>query len=210
MIGAADSLQPSRLLPRDVLAVGSSGLRARRLRAALSALGVAIGIASMVAVLGISASSQADLLNTIDRLGTNLLSVQAGQSLFGDDVEIPKRAEAKLASLAGVEKAAATYAVEDETVRRNALVDEDNTSGISVQATDRDMPSTLGATVAAGRFLTAADARYPTSCSARSRRVASASRTCGERRRCTSPISTTPSSGSSTRSPWTAASTARR
>lgn len=64
---------PSRLLPRDVLAVGSIGLRTRKLRAALSALGVAIGIASMVAVLGISASSQAELLDTIDALGTNLL-----------------------------------------------------------------------------------------------------------------------------------------
>ncbi|MEO6714982.1 MAG: hypothetical protein ABIM89_16360, partial [Mycobacteriales bacterium] len=73
MNGAADTLMPSRLLPRDVFAVGSSGLSSRRLRAALSALGVAIGIASMVAVLGISASSQADLLRTIDRLGTNLL-----------------------------------------------------------------------------------------------------------------------------------------
>lgn len=59
---------PSRLLPRDVLAVGSIGLRTRKLRAALSALGVAIGIASMVAVLGISASSQAELLDTIDAL----------------------------------------------------------------------------------------------------------------------------------------------
>lgn len=159
---AAEVLPRSRLLPRDVLAVGSSGLRSRRLRAALSALGVAIGIASMVAVLGLSASSQADLLNTIDRLGTNLLSVQAGQSLFGDDAEIPKPAEAKLTSMTGVQTAAATYAVTGETVRRNALVDEDSTSGISVQATDRDLPSTLSATTVSGRFLTAADARYPT------------------------------------------------
>ena len=84
-MSAGAALPPSRLLPRDVLGVGSIGLRTRRLRAALSAVGVAIGIASMVAVLGISASSQADLLSTIDRLGTNLLTVQAGESFFGDD-----------------------------------------------------------------------------------------------------------------------------
>ncbi|MBA2383787.1 MAG: ABC transporter permease [Actinobacteria bacterium] len=162
MISAADVLPPSRLLPRDVFAVGSSGLRSRRLRAALSALGVAIGIASLVAVLGISASSQADLLNTIDRLGTNLLSVEAGQSLFGDDTKIPKTAEVKITSMTGVQNAAATYAVSGETVRRNALVDEKSTSGISVQATDRDLPSTFSATMSSGRFLTASDARYPT------------------------------------------------
>ena len=78
---------PSRLLPRDILAVGSIGLRTRKLRAALSALGVAIGIASMVAVLGISASSQEQLLSTIDRLGTNLLTVEPGLYTDGD-VEI--------------------------------------------------------------------------------------------------------------------------
>ena len=78
MSAAAAPPAPSRLLSRDVLAVGSIGLRTRKLRAALSAIGVAIGIASMVAVLGLSASSQAALLDQIDALGTNLLTVQAG------------------------------------------------------------------------------------------------------------------------------------
>lgn len=152
----------SRLHPRDVLAVGSTGLRSRRLRAALSALGIAIGIASMVAVIGISSSSQADLLATIDRLGTNLLSVEPGQSLFGDEAELPASANVKLAALPGVQSSAATYAVPGENVRRNALVDENNTSGIAVSASDRDLPSTLRITMSAGRFITASDATYPT------------------------------------------------
>jgi putative ABC transport system permease protein len=153
---------PSRLLARDVFAVGSVGLRSRRLRAGLSALGIAIGIASMVAVLGISASSQADLLATIDRLGTNLLSVEPGQSFFGDQSELPQSAQARLTSMPGVETTAATYVVSGETVRRSALVDERNTSGITVQATDRRLPSALRITMASGHFLTAAEARYPT------------------------------------------------
>src|SRR3954468_9114456 len=98
---------PSRLLPRDVLAVGSIGLRTRRLRAALSAVGIAIGIASMVAVLGISASSQADLLDQIDRLGTNLLTAGPGQSFFGADSVLPKTSTARVGALAGVQRAAA-------------------------------------------------------------------------------------------------------
>ena len=78
----------------DVLRTGSIGLRTRRLRAALSAVGIAIGIASMVAVLGISESSRADLLAEIDRLGTNLLRVAPGQSFTGEDVDLPETAAA--------------------------------------------------------------------------------------------------------------------
>src|SRR5580765_3281077 len=113
----------SRLLPRDVLAVGSVGLRSRRMRAALSAVGVAIGIASMVAVLGISASSQAELLATIDRLGTNLLTLQAGESFFGDESKLPRTARARIGSVDGVQQAASVYAIDGATVRRNSLVD---------------------------------------------------------------------------------------
>ena len=61
----------------DWLRVTSVGLRARPLRAALSALGIAIGTAAIAAVLGLSSSSQAGLLAEIDRLGTNMLTVEA-------------------------------------------------------------------------------------------------------------------------------------
>ena len=158
---SAATLAPSRLLPGDLLGVGSIGLRTRRMRAALSALGIAIGIASMVAVLGISASSQADLLQTIDRLGTNLLTVQAGQSFFGDDSVLPVSTGAKLASVSGVTASASVYTVSGATVRRNALVDPDDTSGIGVKAADLGLPKTLSATLAQGRFLTAATQHYP-------------------------------------------------
>ncbi len=153
---------PSRLLARDVLAVGAIGLRTRRLRAALSAVGIAIGIASMVSVLGISASSQADLLAQIDRLGTNLLTAGPGQSFFGADAMLPKSSPAHVRGLAGVDLAAATYAVDAATVRRNSHVDAAETSGLSVQAADPGLPRTLGASVASGRFLDAATERFPT------------------------------------------------
>ena len=155
-------LAPSRLLGADVLGVGAIGLRTRKLRAALSAIGVAIGIASMVAVLGISASSQADLLNTIDKLGTNLLTVQAGESFFGASSKLPKTAGAKLAALKGVTSTAGVYTVGGATVRRSELVDVNDSSGITVEAADLDLPGTLSGELAAGHFLTAAEARFPT------------------------------------------------
>lgn len=159
----ADSLEllrPSRLLPRDVLHVGSVGLRTRRLRAALSALGIAIGIASMVAVLGISASSRADLLSALDELGTNLLTVQPGESFFGQASELPEDAPARVRLLGGADQVAAVYEVPNITVHRNALTDEEN--GISALAADTGLATTLGATIAFGRFLDAAGERLPT------------------------------------------------
>ena len=88
-----------RLRLEDGLRVASVGLRARPLRAALSALGIAIGTAAIVGVLGLSSSSQAGLLAEIDRLGTNLLTVETGQSLGGGAAQLPREAPARITHL---------------------------------------------------------------------------------------------------------------
>jgi putative ABC transport system permease protein len=151
----------SRLAPADVLRAGGVGLRTRRLRATLSALGIAIGIATMVAVLGISESSKADLLAALDRLGTNLLTVAPGQSFFGDEATLPAAAVRAVGQLSDVERAASTAPVEGATVRRSPYIPEEETNGIAVLAADTGLPATLNARLAAGRFLDAATARYP-------------------------------------------------
>jgi putative ABC transport system permease protein len=153
-------LAPSRLLPGDVLRVGGVGLRTRRLRAALSALGIAIGIAAMVAVLGISESSKSDLISTLDRLGTNLLRVSPGQTIVGDDAELPEEAGSMIGRIGPVESVSAVEQVE-ATVRRTDYIPEEETGGISVMAADTDLLTTLGATVRRGVYLDAAKARYP-------------------------------------------------
>jgi putative ABC transport system permease protein len=155
-------LTPSRLRPADVLRVGAGGLLSRRLRAALSALGIAIGIASMVAVLGISASSKADLLAQLDTLGTNLLTVSPGQSVFGADATLPDTARASLSRVDGVAGSASIERIADATVRRTSLIPEEQTSGIAVFAATANLATTLGATTAAGTFLDGATARFPT------------------------------------------------
>jgi len=154
-------LGPSRMTAADVLRTGSLGLRTRRLRAALSALGIAIGIASMVAVLGISESSKADLLAQLDELGTNLLRVAPGESFFGDDTQLPESAPGMLGRVAGVQRVAAVRDL-GLTVRRNDLVDAEETGGIAVAAADRTLAETVAARMRSGRFLDAATARYPT------------------------------------------------
>jgi putative ABC transport system permease protein len=145
----------------DLLRTGSLGLRTRRTRAVLSALGVAIGIASMVAVLGISESSRADLIAQLDQLGTNLLRVAPGQSFRGEDAELPESAAAMIGRVSGVQATASTKVIADATVRRTHLIDEAETGGIAVTAADPGLLATLGAELARGTFLTDANARYP-------------------------------------------------
>jgi putative ABC transport system permease protein len=151
----------SRLPAPDLLRLASIGLRTRRLRAVLSALGIAIGIASMVAVLGISQSSKAALLDRLDRLGTNLLTVAPGQSFFGDDAKLPTSAAPAIRGMASVQVAAATSSVA-ATVRRTDRIPKEETNGIALLAAEPGLARAVGATMARGRFLDLATERYPT------------------------------------------------
>ena len=151
----------SRLLVRDVVRVGAVGLRTRRMRAALSAVGIAIGIASMVAVLGISQSSKADLLAQLDELGTNLLTAGPGQSFFGEDATLPTTAVTAVSGMPSVRRAAAVTGV-SATVRRTDRIAAQETGGISVKAADRGLLATLQGTLRSGRFLDGASERFPT------------------------------------------------
>jgi putative ABC transport system permease protein len=147
----------SRLLFADLLRVGAVGLRTRRLRAVLSALGIAIGIASMVAVLGLSESSRAGLLHQLDRLGTNLLTAAPGQTLGGDDATLPASAAQTLRRVGGVQRVDSVRAL-DATVRRSDRIDPEETGGIAVDAADPGLLGTLGGSMLRGRFLNAATA----------------------------------------------------
>jgi putative ABC transport system permease protein len=149
-----------RLRPADVARVASVGLRTRPLRAALSALGIAIGVGAMVAVLGLSASSQAGLLAEIDRLGTNLLTVQNGESLGGDKAELPVSAPAMIGRIPRVERVAATAGL-SAAVYRSPLIPSLQTSGLQVQAAGVNLLPAVGTTVAQGRYLNAATAGKP-------------------------------------------------
>jgi putative ABC transport system permease protein len=151
----------TRLRVRDVVGLGTAGLRAKRARTLLTSLGIAIGIAAMVAVVGISASSRADLLAELDALGTNLLQVEPGSDVFGEASTLPTTAPDMIRRIDPVESAAATRAVGDVTVRRTDLIPEEQTGGISTVATEPTLLDTLGGTLAAGTFLNDATATQP-------------------------------------------------
>jgi putative ABC transport system permease protein len=153
-------IESPRLRLSDVARVASVGLRTRRMRAALSALGIAIGVAAIVAVLGLSSSSQAGLLAEIDRLGTNLLTVTKGETLFGEEADLPLAAPGMIARIGPVTEVQATGSL-DANVYRSPLIPEINTNGLTVLASTLDLATTVGTTVAEGRYLNAATATLP-------------------------------------------------
>lgn len=154
------ALGTSRFRLRDVLSVGSSGLRTRKLRTALSALGVTIGIGAMVGVLGLSASSRAGLNAEIEALGTNLLTVEAGTGLGAGDQLLPEDSPAKVTRIGPVEQVTATVPV-DASVLRNDFVNPAETGGITVVGADANLLDTLNGEIAIGTFLDAATVGYP-------------------------------------------------
>jgi putative ABC transport system permease protein len=151
----------SRLRLADLLPVATIGLRTRPARAALSVLGVAIGIAALVAVLGAVRSSQAQVLAQLDQLGTNLLTVASGQPRGGAEEQLPDTAAASIRRTDGVLSAAATALLDDVNVFRNDQVPDNRRSGLDVRVTDTALPSTLDASLLRGVFLDEATANYP-------------------------------------------------
>ncbi len=154
--------QPSALHLADVGRVASVGLRTRKLRAALSALGIMIGIAAMVGVLGLSESSKSDLLAQLDRLGTNLLTVEAGEGFGRGSGELPAEATGMVSLIGPVEVTSAVSAVADAAVYRTDLIPSSETGGLTVQAVDLELLNTLGGTMAHGRFFDEASQAFPT------------------------------------------------
>jgi len=155
------SADGGRLGLKDGLRVASVGLRARRLRAALSALGIAIGTAAIVGVLGLSSSSQAGLIAEINRLGTNLFTVEAGQRLTGGEAKLPLEAPARLTLLDDVQRVAHTARLKQDDVYRNPMIPAANTGGLLVQATSLNLLSVLTTGVARGSWLNEGTAREP-------------------------------------------------
>jgi putative ABC transport system permease protein len=152
---------PARLRPADLGRLASVGLRTRKLRAGLSALGIAIGVAAIVAVLGLSASSQAGLLAEIAQLGTNLLTVQNGQDFNGGIAELPLAAPGMIARLPGVQQVQSTGQVANVSVFRSPLIPAIETNALQVQAASLGLSVAMGTAMARGRFLNPATATQP-------------------------------------------------
>jgi putative ABC transport system permease protein len=149
-----------KLRPSDLARLSTVGLRTRKLRAGLSALGIAIGVAAIVAVLGLSSSASAGLLNEISALGTNLLVVQNGQTLSGQTAELPKAARAMIGRIDAVTQVQETGSVTGD-VYRSPLIPTIDTNALSIEAASLGLLPTVGTSVAQGSYLNPATAQEP-------------------------------------------------
>ncbi|MCM4082739.1 ABC transporter permease [Paractinoplanes hotanensis] len=154
-------LRPARLAGSDVLRLGAAGLRARPLRMVLSAAGIAIGIAAMLAVVGLSASSRAGLDRALAALGTNLLTAAPGQTLTGEESSLPPESLAMVRRIAAVRTVSATAKL-TARVYRNEFVPVAEHGSISVLAARPDLLPALGIGTARGRWLTTTMPGAPT------------------------------------------------
>ena len=154
------TLTVRKLRPSDLGRLSTVGLRTRKLRAALSALGIAIGVAAIVAVLGLSASASAGLLNEISALGTNLLVVQSGQTLSGQTAELPTAAPAMIGGIDGVTQVQQTGSVTGD-VYSSPLIPAVDTNAIGIDTASLGLLRTVGTSVAEGTYLNAATAQEP-------------------------------------------------
>jgi putative ABC transport system permease protein len=148
------------LRPSDLARLATVGLRTRKLRAGLSALGIAIGVAAIVAVLGLSSSASAGLLNEISALGTNLLVVQNGQTLSGQSAELPEAAAPMIGRIDAVTEVQETGSITGD-VYRSPLIPTIDSNALSIVASSLGLLPTVGTSVAEGNFLNAATAEEP-------------------------------------------------
>lgn len=156
----SETFTAARLSPVDLVRVGSLGLRSRPARVLLSALGIAIGVASMMAVLGISASSKAEITRRLDMLGTNLLRVAPAKDLSGHQTSLPATAPQMISAIAPVISVASVASV-PTAIYRSDLVPTGRTSSVAVLAVQGPVLETLGATMSRGHWLEGATAQFP-------------------------------------------------
>src|ERR1017187_10480308 len=150
-MNTTSTLTPRKLRPSDLARLASVGLRTRKLRAGLSALGIAIGVAAIVAVLGLSQSSSAGLRNEISKLGTNLLTVQNGQNIGGGTAELPETAPGMIARIGPVTQVQETGSITADVYRTPHMPNLDPTP-LTVQAASLGLLGTVGTTVAQGSY----------------------------------------------------------
>jgi len=153
----------SRLRIVDVVLQALRGLTSRKLRTALTALGISIGIASLISIQGITEANQADARAEIDALGSDFLLITAGTGITEEAELLPYAADMLDTHIDSLEHVAALYPV-DARARRNELIPEVQTGGVTVSAISAsglDLLEPVNGSVAFGRFHDATSVEVP-------------------------------------------------
>jgi putative ABC transport system permease protein len=90
-----------------------------------------------------------------------MLTLEAGQSLTGEEAQLPREAPGRITLLDDVEGVAHTALIKSKNVYRSRLIPVTNTGGLQVRATSLNLLSVLNTGVAHGAWLNPATAREP-------------------------------------------------
>ena len=155
----------SRLRFRDAVSLGTLGLRTRKGRTAMAAIGIAIGVASLIALVGIINSGEADAQRDLLEQGIDVLELTPGTSFAEDPELLPGAAAAIDTHMRDLVKVVASIRRVPATVRKTDFIPQVETGGVrlfAVEADDLDLLVPLRGGVAAGRFHDAVSVQVPT------------------------------------------------
>ncbi|MDZ4825622.1 MAG: ABC transporter permease [Actinomycetota bacterium] len=139
---------------RDLFQVAIGGLFARKVRTVLLLLGPMIGVAAIIAAVGLTDSAKGDLKAKVRQLGTNLIVATAASSFGTETPTLPEDAVARAETVRTVEKVSAVVSLSDITVSPYAEAEEQyETIPVPVMAADTSLPNVLEVDLVEGRWL---------------------------------------------------------
>ena len=145
---------------RELVGVAVAGLTARKIRTVLIMLGPILGVAAIVAAIGINESSKGHLKAVLRELGTDLIVANAQDSIggFGGAPRIPVEAVARVGRLPDVVSVTGTLQMANiVTLPFEDAEDYYRAFPVPVIATGLNLPDTLEVSLVSGRFLNGFD-----------------------------------------------------
>ncbi|MEY3680515.1 MAG: hypothetical protein RL547_1128, partial [Actinomycetota bacterium] len=143
---------------RDLLRVSLSGLAARKMRTVLLLLGPMIGVAAIIAAVGLTDSAKGDLKAKVAELGTNLVEISASSSFGQETPLLPEDAIERALTVTTVETVASVRQLSNVLVTPYTEAREEfETVPVPVLAADDVLPDVLEVDLVAGRWLDAFD-----------------------------------------------------
>jgi putative ABC transport system permease protein len=132
----------------ELLRLALSRLRTNRLRAALTMLGVIIGVASVVALVGVGQGTTSNITNALSSLGTNLLTISPTQTSSDGSTTLTIEDAAAIADVPGV------AAVEPEVSTSQTVTAGTETTNTTIVGTTSAYPMVRAYRVWQGTALT--------------------------------------------------------
>ena len=141
---------------RELVRVAAAGLMARKVRTLLIMLGPILGVAAIVAAIGINESSKGYLKAKLQELGTDLIVANAQDAIggFGQNPRIPAEAVGRVSRLPDVTSVTGTLQIANiVTLPFEAAYDYYRAFPVPVIATGLNLPQTMEVPLVSGRFL---------------------------------------------------------